>query len=198
MPDLDWNALKVEYISGNLSLKALAEKHGMSLNTLEGRSRKEKWGAERQKYRGKVTAKALAHAGAREARRLEKLQKAGTRMCTELERLMADFRNQMYIHVAVEGCGDGESTLVSRKLDVVDDKKLLNTAKSIDVMSRAMRNLYDIQTAGEKAQLEMAREELELKRRAQAAKEAAEQGGTEIRVEIADPEDAQAVEDYTE
>lgn len=175
MTDIDWNAIKTEYVTGNISTQRLAEKYGISVNTLRKRSTKESWSKERQKYGQKVVKTAVARAGARDARRLEKLQRAGTRMCTELEKLMKDAKEQLYTHVAVEGEGEGMSSLVARNLGVIDDKKLLNISKSIDTMARAMRNLYDLQTAGEKAQLEMAREALEIKRRAQDTKEAADQ-----------------------
>ena len=171
MTDIDWNAIKTEYVTGNISTQRLAEKYGISVNTLRKRSTKESWSKERQKYGQKVVKTAVARAGARDARRLEKLQRAGTRMCTELEKLMKDAKEQLYTHVAVEGEGEGMSSLVARNLGVIDDRKLLNISKSIDTMARAMRSLYDLQTAGEKAQLDMAREALEIKRRAQDTKE---------------------------
>lgn len=184
MADIDWNAIKTEYVTSNISIQKLAEKHGISAATVRKHSQPEKWAKERSKYGQKVVKTALARAGARDARRLQRLQHAGTRMCSELEKLMKAANNELYTHVALEGEGEGRSSLVARKLEVVDDKKLLNITRSIDTMARAMRNLYDLQTAGERAQLEMAREALEIKRRAQESKEQADSTVDTIRVII--------------
>lgn len=40
---MDWNKLKAEYISGGTSYRKLAQKHGVSLNTLQGVAKREKW-----------------------------------------------------------------------------------------------------------------------------------------------------------
>ena len=133
-----------------------------------------------------MTAKALARAGAQEVSRLNKLQKSGDRMCRQLERLMKDAESQLYTHVAVVGTGKGESALIARKLSVVDDRKLLNISKSIDVMSRAMRNLYDIQTIGEREHLKLAKEEVSIKRKALKEKSEKDTGVNKIEIVMPD------------
>ena len=56
------------------------------------------------------------------------------------------------------------STRDARRLETVDDHRLLNLAKAMREMTGVMRNLYDIQTASEREQLAMAREKLEIER----------------------------------
>lgn len=194
MAEIDWNALQVEYVTGKISLKALAEKHGISENTLEKWSRKERWSDQRRKYRGKVAAKAVARAGARESRRLSSLQSSASKMCTQIEKLMKDAENQLYTHVAVVGTGDGCSEIEAVKLDVVDDRKLLNLTKAMKEATGVMRDLYQIQTVAQRAQLDMAREELELKKRAQEAKEKAGEAVEGVDVIFKNA----ALEEYTE
>lgn len=41
--DTDWTALRLEYINGTLSLRDLADKHGVNHNTILARSAREKW-----------------------------------------------------------------------------------------------------------------------------------------------------------
>ena len=118
---------------------------------------------QRKEYAKTVQKKALARASTRDARRLASLQTAGRRMCRELERLMADAQKQLYTHVAIETT-DGRSRLTERRLETVDDHRLLNLAKAMREMTGVMRNLYDIQTASEREQLAMAREKLEIER----------------------------------
>ena len=194
MAEIDWNEVKVEYVTGKISLKSLAEKHGISENTLENRSRKEKWSEERRKYRGKVTAKAVARAGARETRRLRSLQSSASKMCRQIEKLMKNANDQLFTHVDVVGTGEGTSKIEAVKLDVVDDKKLLNLTKAMKEATGVMRDLYGIATAAQLAQLEMAREELELKKRAQTAKEKAGEPVEGIDVVF----HSETLEDYTQ
>lgn len=144
MADVDWAAVKLAYIKGDGSYRELAAKYGVSMNTLGKRAKREGWAEEKRQYAHKVTTKALARAQARDVKRLANLQSAGTKMCNELERLMKKGERELHTHVNMEG-----EEVVTQ---AVNDKKLLNIARSIDTMSRAMRNLYDIQTAAEKAQ----------------------------------------------
>ena len=184
MADIDWAALKVAYVTGKMSYKALASQYGISENTLEKRARKEKWADERRKYAGKVVAKAQARAQARDVKRLMSLQRAGNRMCKELEKLMRDADRELHTHVTAFG--------EEVQAKAVNDKKLLNITRSIDTMSRAMRNLYDIQTAAERAQTEatLAQKEATLAR----AREAEGKGIESVEVAFED----QTLEEYTE
>lgn len=56
---VDWNTLKAEYIAGGISYRELAEKHGVSENTLRRRAAKEKWRQERHKSDTKTTQKII-------------------------------------------------------------------------------------------------------------------------------------------
>ena len=40
---VDWNAIRAEYISGGISQRQLAKKHGVSWRTLQDRSKREGW-----------------------------------------------------------------------------------------------------------------------------------------------------------
>ena len=40
---MDWNKLKAEYIAGGTSYRKLAQKYGVSFNTLQGIAKREKW-----------------------------------------------------------------------------------------------------------------------------------------------------------
>lgn len=57
MAATDWDKIKAEYIAGGTTYKALAEKHGISVNILEKRAVKEKWTKSRRKTRQKMAEK---------------------------------------------------------------------------------------------------------------------------------------------
>lgn len=52
---MDWKRIKADYISGNLSYRKLAEKHGVSFNTLKTRAIEEQWYELRQQNHNKTT-----------------------------------------------------------------------------------------------------------------------------------------------
>ena len=53
----DWLKIKSEYVSGNISYRKLAEKHGVSFNTLKDHAMEEKWKECREKQYHKTTTK---------------------------------------------------------------------------------------------------------------------------------------------
>ena len=72
----DWNAIKAEYIAGGISQRKLAEKHGVSFNTLKDRANAEKWNRLREQTHNKITTKAQQKAADTIADNATKLQRA--------------------------------------------------------------------------------------------------------------------------
>ena len=54
---MDWSKLKAEYIAGGISYRKLAEKHGVSFNTLKTIAIRENWTDLRQQANNKATTK---------------------------------------------------------------------------------------------------------------------------------------------
>lgn len=54
---MDWQKVKADYISGGISYRKLAEKHGVSFNTLKTRAIEEQWYKLRQQKEHKTTTK---------------------------------------------------------------------------------------------------------------------------------------------
>lgn len=54
---MDWKKIKAEYIAGGTSYRKLAEKHGVSFNTLKTRAIEEQWFNLRQQKDNKATTK---------------------------------------------------------------------------------------------------------------------------------------------
>lgn len=70
----DWNALKTEYVTTDISLPKMHKKHGTSLSALKDKCAKEGWVAAREAYRAEVGQKAVQKAVDQEVARLEGLQ----------------------------------------------------------------------------------------------------------------------------
>ena len=55
---VNWKKIKAEYLAGDISYRKLADKYGVSIDTLERRAKREEWVNERKETYGKITAKA--------------------------------------------------------------------------------------------------------------------------------------------
>ena len=54
---MSWRKIKAEYIAGGISQRALGEKYGISVRTIERRAQKEKWTSKRRDADGKAVEK---------------------------------------------------------------------------------------------------------------------------------------------
>ena len=66
---MDWKQIKAEYIAGGTSYRKLAEKYGVSFNTLKTRARDEEWYKLRQQKDHKATMKMVETISDKEAQR---------------------------------------------------------------------------------------------------------------------------------
>jgi transposase-like protein len=64
---VDWKKIKAEYIAGGTSYRKLAEKHGVSFNTLKTRAKEEQWYNLRQQKDLKTTTKLVETISDKEA-----------------------------------------------------------------------------------------------------------------------------------
>ena len=73
MAEINWEEIKVEYITTNISQRKLADKYDIPLSNITRRSINEKWVEQREQYKSKVTSKTLDKSVNREANRLARL-----------------------------------------------------------------------------------------------------------------------------
>lgn len=66
---MEWQKIKAEYIAGGISLRSLAEKHGVSFSTIQKKSMEEKWGDLRKKSRRKAEEKIVDSVSSKTAKR---------------------------------------------------------------------------------------------------------------------------------
>ena len=70
---MDWKRIKAEYIAGGTSYRKLAEKYGVSFNTLKTHAIEEQWHKLRQQANHKATTRMVEAASEKEAERIDKL-----------------------------------------------------------------------------------------------------------------------------
>lgn len=65
---MDWKRIKAEYIAGGTSYRKLAEKYGVSFNTLKTRAKEEQWYELRQQKDHKTTTKVIENLSDKESK----------------------------------------------------------------------------------------------------------------------------------
>lgn len=129
---IDWLTIKSEYISTQISTRALAQKHGVSYSTLEKRARKEGWVSER----GRIVADAW-----------QKTAEATTSAKVDAM-------------TSILECGDKVLALVNRRLDEMDQSGKIrsNEIKAITEILKMLRDIYRADAGIEDDPLRKARE----------------------------------------
>lgn len=99
----DWIKIRNEYISTDIGLRGLAEKHNIPLTTLRDRSRREGWVAMRDEQHHEIaqkTAQKTAEIVAKdEAGRVSRLLRIADRLMDKTERALKELDQQAVKHV---------------------------------------------------------------------------------------------------
>lgn len=145
----DWDQVKADYLSGELTVKELAEKHGVSTNQIYKKVSSEGWKKTLDKIRQKTEEKYVARTARARAREIDVIARATEKLGVLLDKTVDELAAQ--------------ST----------DKRLRNlkgiaaTASAIETNLQTTMKLLGIQTKAQEEAQKIARARLELDRRKQ-------------------------------
>lgn len=91
MPNVDWDVIKADYLQGGTSQRKLADKYGVSYNTLKQRSVAEGWAKQRETVRRKSAAKAQRKIITQRAKDIAALDRVRSKLISKLERTIDRF-----------------------------------------------------------------------------------------------------------
>lgn len=144
----DWDVLKTEYIASDISYRKLAEKHGVSYNTLIGIAAKEKWADLRKKAHKKATTKIVNKASEERAKKLSGVLKAADGLSDLIARTVERINN------------------LDKNMDTpVDGKVIKELASATKDLTAVIRDLYNLPTDSERIARQIALERLELEKK---------------------------------
>ena len=164
MAAADWEALKAEYVTGDLSYRQMAEKHELSASTLMKVGAREAWAEARKKHRGNVVARTVRRIEGRKVDKLVRLQHSADKMVTRIETVLGDDL-QFNRYLVTEGSGPGDFETVEKQFGKVDTKALRDMVGAIKDMTTVMRNLYGLLTEPERSAMDIAVARLKLDER---------------------------------
>ena len=94
MKKADWETIKAEYITGNVSYRVLSNKYNIPFRTVSDKGKKENWTKLRKEYRDDVVKKTVKRVSARvvtdNAAKLVSLQQSADAMSTAIARVFDD------------------------------------------------------------------------------------------------------------
>ena len=128
---IDWDRIRTEYITGQISLRALAREHGCSREWLTELSRRQEWPAQRQAFRQKAVALILRQAEQETATAL--ILRIGRLILARFLKALAqdglslsprDAERWAHILLDLEAAGEGKPRTGAESLDHLSDADL--------------------------------------------------------------------------
>ena len=164
-----WDEIKADYLTGEYSVRALAEKYGISESRIYKKATSDGWKKMQEKIRQKADEKYIARAARVRARELEVISSAAGKMALLLDRTLDELAEQP----------------ADKRLKNL--KGLRATASAIQSNTDTLMKLYGIQTPAQDAAQKIARQRLTLdqrKQRFEEAKVASDNQTAEVKVTI--------------
>lgn len=86
----DWNKIKTEYITTDISYRGLAQKYGVHKDTIGKRAKDEDWAGLRRQHTDKTQTEILNAIGRQQVHRAARLQTAADKLLGKVENLLDD------------------------------------------------------------------------------------------------------------
>lgn len=88
---MDWSKLKAEYIAGGTSYRKLAEKYGVSFNTIQGVAKQEKWVELRNQVKDKSTTKMVESIAQDITKNAVKINNVADKLLDKISRMLDEY-----------------------------------------------------------------------------------------------------------
>lgn len=183
-----WAKIKTEYITTDISLRALAKKHGIGLVSIGKHCKEEDWVKQRAIHHEKAITRAIQKSETKEANRLARLMEATTKAIDVAMEAFEDDkqfnryivnRREKYMGGKDAAAGDVIETewseeQVFQKIDTKALRDLTGVLKDLDAL---MRQYYNLPTPAQAEAQRIAAERLELEKAKAAIDEDEDESG---------------------
>lgn len=164
----DWNAIRAEYITGQISQRDLCAKYGVSYTKLCEIARKEKWTEKKRKYEEKVFEKAIQKQCDKDANRLAKELAVADKISDVLVRALDDedqFRRWLSEDIYMDEEGGKVITSTEKIHDKVDMRSLKDAAATLKMVEQLKRSIEGLLTLQERNAHDIAQRRMALEER---------------------------------
>ena len=151
----DWNALKTEFVTGDISAGGLAKKHNINPATLYRHYQIERWSEAKKEYLESVMEKCADKAAYIAAIKLAKEIDIANKLSGVLDEAVSDKR-QFNRYIVKEKDADGSIVTDEKVFQKIDMKSLNNALKALQTLEEIKRVMYGIVTPAEERKLRIA------------------------------------------
>ena len=178
---IDWDAIKTEYVTGDISQRELIKKHRLNPSDCSKHSKREGWVKAREDYRTKASAKAVQKSCNKRANELAGVLNSSYKIRDTIEKAMND-PQQFNRYLVQKGRKGGEFETVEVIKDKVDTKAIKEMTQALRAVESLIRSLGNIPTEAEAQRLQLERERFELEKEKWEKEKAEMSQAHEVRV----------------
>lgn len=160
---IDWDAIKTEYVTTDISQRELMKKYRLNSRYVNKHSREEGWVQARKAYKAKMASKVIAKSCNKRATELSKVLDASFRIRDTIYDAVDDPK-QFRRYLVQYGTGKGEFDTEERIYDKVDTKAIREMTQALKAVEGLIRSLNNIPTEAEEQKLRIERERFELEK----------------------------------
>lgn len=153
----DWNALKTEFVTGEITAGALAKKHNINPATLYRHYQIERWSEAKREYLENVMEKCADKAAYIAAIKLAKEIKIADKLSDVLDEAAGD-KNQFYRYIVKEKTEDGATVTDEKVFSKMDMTSLNNAIKALRSLEEIKRVMYGILSPVEERKISLEEE----------------------------------------
>lgn len=193
-PTYDWDKIRTEYITTDLSLKDISEKYGVQQRLVNTKSAEQGWVDQRKKYNAKVVEKAVNKVATKRANQLAKELAIADNISNVLKKALDDAEqfNRYIIDTTTRVDGTEIRTSEEKTFEKVDMRALKDAAAAlrlVEEMKRSMAGILRVEEINrnrrEEKRLKLEEEKLQLQKEQTEARKP----DTDIKVVITGYED---------
>lgn len=138
----NWEKIKTEYITTDISQRKLAEKYGVPYPTLKYRAERDEWFKARKKHKSRVVAKSTQKAEAKQIRIATKELTLLDKIEKHLDRAISDV-DQFNRYIVTEQVGHGMTETSEQLFDKVDMRALKDAVQTLTMVEKMKQERLD-------------------------------------------------------
>ena len=163
----DWNALKTEFVTGDISAAALAKKHNINPQTLYRHYQIERWSQAKREYLESVVEKCADKAAYLAAAKLSKELDIAETLSEVIGEAAAD-EKQFYRYLVKEKAEDGSTLTEEKVFGKLDMQALNNAIKALKSLEEIKCVMYGILSPADTAKMQLENSKLKNKTQEEA------------------------------
>ena len=178
---IDWDKIKTEYVTTDISQTKLIKKYKLSKGDVNRHSVQDGWVEARKVYREKTVAKAVEKTANKKASELSGVLSSAYKIRDTIEKAVDD-PLQFNRYLVTKGSKGGEFETTEEVMEKVDTKAIREMTQALKAIEGLIRSLNNIPTPAEQQRLDIERQKFELEKEKWEKEKAEASSAHEVRV----------------